>query len=97
MDAADGANQVPIACCRRSGVVSGRRKRLPSATFGGGSRIFIRDADGKGPQLELPGVSNVSRAPAWFDPDFVTVFSVSPAEKQALTWGWLKRAARNEQ
>lgn len=96
MDAADGANQVPIACCRDP-EWSPDGEKIAGATFGGGSRIFIRDADGKGPQLELPGVSNVSRAPAWFDPDFVTVFSVSPAEKQALTWGWLKKAARNEQ
>ena len=95
MDAADGANQVAIACCRDP-EWSPDGEKIAGATFGGGSRIFIRDADGKAPQQELPGISNVNRSPAWFDPDFVTVFSVSPAGKRALAWGWLKQVGRND-
>ncbi len=96
MDAADGANQVAIACCRDP-EWSPDGEKIAGATFGGGSRIFIRDADGKAPQQELPGLSNVNRPPARLDPAVVTVFSVSPAGKRALTWGWLKRAGPNEQ
>ena len=93
---ADGRNQIKIGCCRDP-EWSPDGKELAATTFGGGvAKIIIQDADGKGNRREIPTIGNFNRAAAWFDPDFVTVFSVSPAGKRALAWGWLKQIGRNE-
>ena len=94
---ADGKNQMRIGCCRDP-EWSPDGKELAATTFGGGiAKIIIQDADGQGILRELPPIGNLNRAAAWFDPDFVTVFSVSLAGNHALTWGWLKKVGRNEQ
>ena len=71
-------------------------KKLAHIAFMGGvSSLYITDPDGKN-RVEAPDVGGVNRAPSWFDPRFVQVFSVSSHKKQALTWGWLKQVGRNE-
>ncbi len=93
---ANGKNQIKIGCCRDP-EWSPDGKELATTTFGGGvAKIIIQDADGKGNRTELPTIGNFNRAAAWFDPEFVTVFSVSPGGKHALTWGWLKQVGRDE-
>lgn len=61
------------------------------------SPIFIAEVD-KDDELVahpmLPDIGVIHGSPAWFDPDFVRAFSVSPVEKRPLAWGWLKQLRR---
>ena len=71
-------------------------ERIASTAFGQGGVITIRihPANGNLEWQDLPAVGGEDRSPAWFDPAFVDAFSVSPAENQPLTWGWLKQVGR---
>ena len=76
-------------------------KQVATIIFGGGSAKIIiyevKAAAGKGNHENgfiLPVIGeagSINRAPAWFDPDFVVEFAVSPAGKQPLSWGWIKQ------
>lgn len=70
-------------------------KKLAHIAFMGGvSSLYITDPDGED-RFEAPDVGGVNRAPSWFDPRFVQVFSVDPDNKKTLTWGWLKQMDRD--
>ncbi len=106
MDAADGGNLLKISDLKDARS-QGRPNREPSwkpdgraiaapAMGGGKSFIMIHPTDGSLQWQGLPAVGIQNRSPAWFDPDFIIEeFSVSPAEKQALTWGWIKQMVRS--
>ena len=76
-------------------------KEVATIMFAGGSAWIViyevKDAGGKGNhenRFNLPVIGaagSINRAPAWFDPDFVVEFAVSPAGKQPLSWGWIKQ------
>jgi len=65
---------------------SGKEILFNSNSPGSGS-IYRMGADGRNPTL----VAQEADDPAWFDPEFIVPFAVSPAGKAALTWGELKR------
>ena len=106
MDAADGGNLLKISDLKDARS-QGRPNREPSwkpdgraiaapALGGGKSFIMIHPTDGSLQWQDLPAVGIQNRSPAWFDPEFIIEeFSVSPAEKQALTWGWIKQMGRS--
>ena len=106
MDAADGGNLLKISDLKDARS-QGRPNREPSwkpdgraiaapALGGGKSFIMIHPTDGSLQWQDLPAVGIQNRSPAWFDPEFIIEeFSVSPAEKQALTWGWIKQMVRS--
>lgn len=65
-------------------------------TFHGGtSNLTITDKGGEN-IVEMAPINGVHRAPSWFDPEFVEVFSVSPINERALSWGWLKQVGRSD-
>ena len=76
-------------------------KQVATIMFAGGSAWIViydvKKAAGKGNhenRFNLPVIGeagSINRGPAWFDPDFVVEFSVSPAGKQPLSWGWVKQ------
>lgn len=72
-------------------------KKIACVHFAGNiASIRIFEAEVKEQDAEfveiLPAIGFPNRAPAWFDPDFVKPFSVSPVERRILAWGWLKQA-----
>lgn len=103
---ADGTNELKVSskqdpnpggsfdCSEPSWKPNG--KEIASTALGGGSAtIRIHASNGSLQRLDLARQGKQNRSPAWFDPDFAIVeFSVSPAEKQVLTWGWLKQMGR---
>lgn len=102
---ADGANPMKISDLQDPRAPGVRNRdvtwapdggRIASTAFGQGGVINIRihPSDGNLEWQDLPAVGSEDRSPAWFDPAFVGAFSVSAAEKQPLTWGWLKLAGR---
>jgi Tol biopolymer transport system component len=62
----------------------------------GTCKILVIDPDKPQNRLVLAQPGQFNRSPAWFNPDFVVEFSVSPAGKRPMTWGWLKRVRRND-
>lgn len=76
-------------------------KQVATIMFAGGSAWIViydvKNAAGKGNhenRFNLPVIGeagSINRGPAWFDPDFVVEFAVSPAGKQPLSWGWVKQ------
>jgi Tol biopolymer transport system component len=103
MDGADGGNLLKITDLKdnsdpnREPTWKPNGKNIASPALGGGSatiRIHPTDGSLKWNNLQRAGTQN--RSPAWFDPDFVEAFSVAPAQKQALTWGWIKQMGRGD-
>ena len=59
---------------------------------GGDSFIILAIAGADEAEQGRLQIGARTRSPAWFDPDFIGAFAVSPAAKRILTWSWLKRA-----
>lgn len=59
-------------------------------------KIIVIDPDKPKNQLILPQPGGFNRSPAWFDPEFVVEFSVSPIGKRPMTWGWLKQVKHKQ-
>ena len=55
----------------------------------GNDEIYVMDADG-GNQQNITNNPHADTDPAWFDP----AFSVAPAGKKFMIWGWLKQIKR---
>ena len=101
MDAVDGGNILRISDLQdpKAGGFPNREaswapdgKEIAAAALGGGqANIRIHPANGNLNWSDLPNIGTQNRSPAWFDPKFVVEFSVSPVEKRALTWGWIKQ------
>ena len=70
-------------------------KQIAYEVCGGGvCKIIVVDPDKPKNQLILPQPGGFNRSPAWFDPEFVVEFAVSPAGKHPMTWGWLKQVGQ---
>jgi TolB protein len=56
----------------------------------GNYEVYVMDADGNNPQRLTNNFANEPND--WFDPSFARLVpsTVSPADKQATVWGWLK-------
>jgi TolB protein len=76
-------------------------KEVATIMFAGGSAWIViyevKAQAGEGNhenRSNLPVIGDAgafNRSPAWFDPDFIVEFAVSPAGKQPLSWGWIKQ------
>ena len=60
----------------------------------GNYEIYVMNADGARQVRRRTKDGRDDTDPAWFDPAFVPVFAVSPADKQFTMWGWFKQVDR---